>query len=143
MIIGGFTLYSSSDSRAKAFIERLYPLRHIHGFMWGKPGAAVIICAIPSGKEQLPPACDMGVNPIMFYMMEEKGMNFLGSAKVSGNVPCVKCGIGDESEMSGIELIYGSATTVDSIGITTFEQQPDAIKAAKELGKKIRQEPTK
>jgi hypothetical protein len=85
----------------------------------------------------------MGVNTIMFCMMEEKGMNFLGSVKVSGNVPCVKCRIGDECERSGIELIYGSATTVDCIGITTFEQQPDAIKAAKELGKKIRQEPTK
>jgi multimeric flavodoxin WrbA len=40
LIIGGFTPYSSLDSRTKAFIERLYPLRHIHGFMRGKPGAA-------------------------------------------------------------------------------------------------------
>jgi hypothetical protein len=45
--------------------------------------------------------------------------------------------------MSGIKLIYGSAATVDSLGTTTFEQQPDAVKAAKELGKKIRQELTK
>jgi hypothetical protein len=110
--------------------------------MRGKPGAAVITCAIPPGKEQSPPACDMGVNPIMFFMMKE-GMNFLGSVKVSGNVPCVRCGKGDECEMSGIKLIYGSAATVDSIGTTTFEQEPDAIKAAKELGKKIRQDLTK
>ena len=139
LVIGGFTPYSSLDSRTKAFIERLYPLRHTHGFMRGKPGAAVITCAIPPGKEQLPPACDMGVNAIMFYMMEE-GINFLGAAKISGNVPCVKCGQGDECRMSGIKMICGSTATVDSIGINTFEQQPDTIKAARELGKKIAEE---
>ena len=50
LIIGGFTPYSSLDSRTKAFIERLYPLRHVHGFMRGKPGGAVITCAIPPGR---------------------------------------------------------------------------------------------
>ena len=86
LVVGGFTPYSSLDSRTKAFIERLYPLRHLHGFMRGKPGGAVVTCAIPPGNQSLPPACDMGANAIMFYMMEE-GMNFLGSIKVPGNVP--------------------------------------------------------
>ena len=142
LIIGGFTPYSSLDSRTKAFIERLYPLRHVHGYMRGKPGGAIITCAVPSGHEQLPPACDMGLNAIMFYMMEE-GMNFLGSVRISGNVPCIKCGKGDECEMSGVKMLYGSIATVDSIGIATFEQQSDAVKAAKELGRKIMQELTK
>ena len=102
----------------------------------------MITCAIPPGSEQLPPACDMGLNAIMFYMMEE-GMNCLGSVRISGNVPCVKCGKGDEYEMSGVKMLYGSTATVDSIGITTFEEQVDAVKAAKELGKKIMQELTK
>ena len=78
----------------------------------------------------------------MFYMMEE-GMNFLGSVRILGNVPCLKCGKGDECEMSGIKLIYGPAGTVDSTEIHTLDQQPDAVKEASELGKKIRQELTK
>ena len=40
LIVAGFTPYSSLDSRTKAFLERLYPLRHTHGFMAGKPGGA-------------------------------------------------------------------------------------------------------
>ena len=142
LVVGGFTPYSSLDSRTKAFIERLYPLRHVHGFMRGKPGGAVVTCAIPPGNQSLPPACDMGTNAIMFYMMEE-GMNFLGSVKILGNVPCLKCGKGDECEMSGIKLIYGSSGTVGSTEVQTFDQQPGAVKEALELGRKIRQELTK
>jgi hypothetical protein len=84
----------------------------------------------------------MGLNAIRFYMMEE-GMKFLGSVKIQGNVPCIKCGKGDECEMSGVKMLYGSTANVDSIGIATFEHQSDAVKAAEELGQKIRHELTK
>jgi multimeric flavodoxin WrbA len=54
LIIAGFTPYSSIDARTKAFIERLYPLRHLHGFMRGKPSGAIITCAIPTDNKTLP-----------------------------------------------------------------------------------------
>jgi multimeric flavodoxin WrbA len=38
LIIAGFTPYSTLDSRTKAFIERLYPLRHQYGFIKENPG---------------------------------------------------------------------------------------------------------
>jgi multimeric flavodoxin WrbA len=136
LIIAGYTPYSSLDSRTKAFIERLYPLRHIHGFMRGKPGGAIVTCAIPSGTESLPPAGDMGANAIMFYMMEE-GMDFQGSVKVLGNVPCVKCGSGDSCAMSAIKLIHGPDATVESAGINTFEAQPAVVEQVKALGERI------
>jgi multimeric flavodoxin WrbA len=136
LVIAGFTPYSTLDARTKAFIERLYPLRHTHGFMAGKPGGAVITCCVPEDNEILPPACQMGIHAIQFYMMEE-GMNFVGSVKVHGNVPCVKCGHGDECKMTGIKMLYGPDATVDSVGIETFEQQPEAMEAAAELGRKI------
>lgn len=136
LIIAGYTPYSSLDSRTKAFIERLYPLRHIHGFMRGKPGAAIVTCAIPSGAESLPPAGDMGANAIMFYMMEE-GMDYQGSVKVLGNVPCVKCGHGDLCEMSAVKLIYGPDATVESAGIKAIETQSAAMKEIEALGARI------
>ncbi len=136
LIVGGFTPYSSLDSRTKAFLERLYPLRHVHGFMRGKPGGAIVTCAIPEGNAMLPPACDMGVNAIMFYMMEE-GMDFMGSVKVLGNVPCIRCGKGDECPMSGLKMIFGPDATVDTVAKHAFEDQPAALDAAKELGRKI------
>ena len=136
LVIAGFTPYSSLDARTKAFIERLYPLRHTHGFLAGKPGAAVITYAVPEDNEKLPPACQMGVNAIHFAMMEE-GMNFIGAVTIHGNVPCVKCGRGDECKMTGITMLYGPEATVDSVGIKSFEEQPVTVKAAKELGRKI------
>lgn len=136
LIIACYTPYSTMDSLTKAFIERLYPLRHIHGYMRGKPGGAIVTCAVPENNTALPPAADMGVNAIMFYLMEE-GMNFVGSVKVLGNVPCIKCGKGDECKMSGVKMMFGPDATVESVGVNRFENQPLAIQAAKELGRKI------
>jgi len=136
LVIAGFTPYSTIDSRTKAFIERLYPLRHIHGFMAGKPGGAVITSAVPEDSDQLPPACQMGINAIQFYMMEE-GMTFVGAVKIAGNVPCVKCVHGDECKMTGITMLYGPNATKDSVGIKAFETQPVAVEAARELGRKL------
>ncbi len=136
LVIAGFTPYSTLDSRTKAFIERLYPLRHNNGFMAGKPGAAVITSCVPEDNKQLPPACEMGVNAVMFYMMEE-GMRFVGALKIQGNVPCVRCGFGDECKVSGIKMLYGPAATVDSVGIKAFESQPLNVDAAIELGSNI------
>jgi len=136
LVIAGFTPYSSLDARTKAFIERLYPLRHNHGFMAGKPGAAVITTCVPPGHSALPPACEMGVNAIKFYMMEE-GMHFIDALIIHGTVPCVRCGFGDQCKMSGTKMIHGPTATVDSVGIRAFETQPLAFAAAKELGRKL------
>jgi len=136
LIIAGFTPYSSLDARTKAFIERLYPLRHTHGYMAGKPGGAIITCAVPADNDMLPPACDFGVNAIKFYMMEE-GMDCVGEVRIMGNVPCIKCGHGDECAMSGITMLHGAEATVASVGVGSFEEQPEAVEAAVELGRNI------
>ena len=136
LVIAGFTPYSTLDARTKAFIERLYPLRHQYGFMAGKPGAAVITSCVPEGNNQLPPAAEMGANAVAFYMMEE-GMQFVGALKLRGNVPCVRCGFGDECKMSAIKMLHGPLATVDSVGIQQFEQQPIQIEGARELGRKL------
>ncbi len=138
LVVAGFTPYSTLDSRTKAFIERLYPLRHNHGYMAGKPGGAVITSCVPETRDMLPPASQMGINGIQFYMMEE-GMNFVGAVKVQGNVPCVRCGFGDQCRVSGLKMMFGQDASVDSVGIKEFEKQPVAVDAAKELGMKIAQ----
>lgn len=136
LIIAGFTPYSSLDSRTKAFMERLYPLRHIHGFMSGKPGGAIITYAAPTDNELLPPACEFGINAIKFFMMEE-GMEFVGDVRIMGNVPCIKCGHGNSCKMSGINMLYGAEATVSSVGISVFEAQKEVVKAAVQLGQNI------
>lgn len=136
LIIAGFTPYSTLDARTKAFMERLYPLRHLHGFMKGKPGGAIVTCAVPKESFKLPPACDNGLNAISYYMMEE-GMESVGSVRVLGNNPCVRCKFGDECDMSGIKMMFGPEATKATVGINKFEDQPEAVAAAKELGQMI------
>lgn len=101
-----------------------------------EPGAAVITSCVPEDNKQLPPAAEMGVNAIAFYMMEE-GMQFVGSLKLQGNVPCIRCGVGDKCKMSGVKMLYGPTACVDSVGIKQFEEHPITIQGAQELGRKL------
>ena len=136
VVIGGYTPYSTLDSRTKTFLERLYPLRHTHGYMKNKPGIAVISSCVTKPSEILPPAAQMGINAIQFYMMEE-GMNFLGSVVIEGNVPCIRCKKESICEMTGIKMIYGKDATKESVGIHAIEDQSESLIEAKKLGKEL------
>lgn len=137
LVVGAFTPYSTLDSRTKAFIERLYPLRHTYGFLREKPVAGVVTTAVPQGAEGLPPAGEMGANAIKFLALEE-GMDFVGTVIMDGNVPCVKCGHGDECAMSAIKMLHGPEATVESVGIRCFEHQEAVVEMVGEFGKQIR-----
>ena len=135
-VLGAFTPYSSLDARSKMFMERMYCLRHQTGLNRGKLGCAVITTACPPGVEGLPPAADTAAKQIAFWMMEE-GMVNLGSIIALGNVPCIKCGHGDECEMSGVKMLHGPDATVKSVGVNVFEQNATLVEAAANLGRQI------
>lgn len=136
-VLGGFTPYSSLDGRCKTFMERMYCLRHNLGLNRGKIGAAVITTACPPGVANLPPAVQTANSQISFWMMEE-GMVNLGTLVVLGNVPCIRCGHGDECAMSGVKMLSGPEATVASVGVNRFETEPGLPEQAAELGRKIR-----
>ena len=136
-VLGGYTPYSSLDARTKAFMERMYCLRHRTGGNRGKAGVSVITTACPPGVENLPPAAETAASQIAFWMMEE-GMENLGSMVVLGNVPCIRCGYGDTCPVSGIKMIHGPDATVESAGVKTFEQDEALGQTAQELGEKLR-----
>ncbi len=137
VIIAGFTPYSSLDSRTKAYMERMYPLRHNHGLLAGKPGAAIITSAIPPGHEGMPPAADIGIQAIQHFMMEE-GMKFIGGVSLLGNVPCVRCGQDGQCQMSGLKMIHGRDATPDSVGINDFANDKEQVADLQQLGEAIR-----
>jgi len=136
-VLGAYTPYSSLDARSKAFMERMYCFRHRMGGNARKFGAAVITTACPPGAEGLPPAAETATSQIAYWMMEE-GMTNLGSMIVMGNVPCIRCGHGDECPASGISMIHGSEATVESVGVKAFEDDASLQEQAKQLGEKIR-----
>ena len=136
LIIAGFTTYSSLDSRTKAYMERLYPLRHRNGLMAGKPGGAIVTCAIPPDHEQMPSSAEIGIDAIKHYMMEER-MNYFGGVSLLGNVPCIRCGDEGQCQMSGLKMIHGKDATLESVGISDFEKDPDKVAELKKLGEAI------
>jgi hypothetical protein len=69
--------------------------------------------------------------------MMEEGIQNLGSIIILGNVPCIRCGHGDQCEMSGVKMLSGPDATVASVGVRCFADQP-ARAAARELGERIR-----
>lgn len=134
LVVGGFTPYSSLDARTKTFLERLYPGRHRLGAYRGMPAAAVITTAVPPRNEKLPPASETATSQLSFFFMEE-GMENVGAVVVMGNVPCMKCGYGDECEMSAVQMLYGPDATTEKVGINRFEEQPGAVERTRELGR--------
>ena len=134
LIIAGFTPYSSIDSRTKIFMERLYPLHHRHALMSGKPGAAIVTCAIPLGHEGMPSACENGISAIQNYILEE-GMNFIGGISILGNVPCVACK--DQCGVSTLKMLFGQDATPENVKINSIENNSQETTALEKLGTDI------
>ena len=137
-VLGAFTPYSSLDARSKAFMERMYCLRHQTGLNRGKVGAAVITAACPPENPNLPPAAKIATSQVEFWMMEE-GMVNVGTMVVLGNVPCIRCGHGDDCPMTGVTMLHGPNATVEAIGVNRFEDSPVPGQRAAELAARIRQ----
>ncbi len=136
-VLGAYTPYSSLDARTKAFMERMYCFRHQTGGNAGKAGAAVITTACPPDRPGLPPAVDTATAQIGFWMMEE-GMTNLGTMVLQGNVPCIRCGHGDDCQVSGIHMLHGPEATVASVGVSSFDPGGEHHAAVREMAEKIR-----
>ncbi len=136
-VLGAYTPYSSLDARSKTFMERMYCLRHQTGLNKGKVGAAVITTACPPEVPGMPPASQTATTQIGMWMMEE-GMVNAGSMVILGNVPCIRCGHGDQCEFSGVKMLHGPDATVASLGVRQFEDKDALVQNARDLGLKIR-----
>ncbi len=138
VVVGGFTPYGSLDARTKTFMERMYCLRHQQGKSRNKVGAAVITTACPPEMTQLPPASQIATQQFAIWMLEE-GMINVGSIVLVGNLPCIRCGYGDQCSMSGVQMLHGPDATVASMGVHQFPTHEQNQQQARELGQKIRQ----
>lgn len=138
LVIAGFTPYSSLDSRTKAYMERLYPLRHHHGLMADKPGAAIVTSAFPPDHAGVPPAATIGIQAIEHFMTAEK-MRFVGGVSLPGNIPCIRCGQDGQCQMSGLRMLHGQNATPESVGINDFADDPEKVSELRRLGEAIRE----
>lgn len=129
IIVGSYCPYSSVDAFTKAFLERLWSLRHVNNHVRGKLAATVVTGVAPQVTEQ--------VSQMLAMEMNMDRMNVVGQIEVMGNVPCLSCGNGDDCEMSAVSFLFGEGAKASPEKCTAVEDQAKLWEAAASLGKEI------
>lgn len=129
LIVGSYCPYSSVDAFTKAFLERLWSLRHVNNHVKGKLAATVVTGVVPKVTDQ--------VSQMLAMEMNMDRMNVVGQIEVMGNVPCLTCGKGDECEMSAVPFLFGEDAKAGPDKCMAAEDQAGLWEAAKALGEDI------
>lgn len=131
IVVGGYSPYGAVDGFTKAFLERLFALRHQNGLNRGKL-AVVVTTGIGRGASGLEEASNQ-----IAHALSLEGMEVLEQLKVTGNPECMVCGFGGSCPMSALPWIFGDNTTVTPEKFSHVEDQTETWERAKILGLEI------
>ncbi len=129
MVIGSYCPYSSLDGFTKAFMERLWSMRHETNLNRDKLIVTVVTGIAEPIREQV---SKMLANEIMMERME-----LVGQLKVEGNVPCLTCGKGDFCDMSAVSFLFGPDAEASADLCVNVEDQKEIWAEASEMGQAI------
>jgi multimeric flavodoxin WrbA len=130
LVVGGYCPYGSVDGFTKAFLERLFSMRHQHGLSRGKL-AVVVTTGIGRGAPGVAEA-----NEQIAHALKMEGMEVLGQLQGIGNPECLVCGFGESCPMSALPWVFGEDTTVTPEKFCRVEDQ-EVWGQAQELGREI------
>ena len=131
LVIGSYPPYASVDAFSKAFLERLFSMRHQNHLNKGKL-AVVITTGIGRGAPGLDEA---GQQVSMALQME--GMEVMGQLKAVGNAECLVCGYGETCPMSALPWVFGKDFQITPDKFCNVEDQPEVWNQAKQLGQDL------
>jgi multimeric flavodoxin WrbA len=131
LVVGGYSPYGSVDGFTKAFLERLFSLRHQHGLNRGKL-AVVITTGIGRGA----PGVEEANNQVA-HALRLEGMEVLGQLTVVGNPECLVCGYGETCPMSALPWVFGEDVAVTPDKFRRVEDQAETWQRAQDLGQEI------
>ena len=131
VVVGGYSPYGAVDGFTKAFLERLFSLRHRNGLNRGKPAVAVAT-GIGRGAPGLEEASGQ-----ISHALKLEGMNVLGELKAVGNPECMVCGFGETCPMSALPWIFGEDTRVTPEKFSRVEDQTELRQESQTLGREI------
>jgi len=131
MVIGSYCPYSSLDGFTKAFMERLWSMRHQTNLNRGKLVVTAVTGMWPQIRDQV---SEMLALEIMMERME-----LVGQLKVNGNIPCLTCGVGDVCEMSGARLRNIPKEKISADSCVKVEDQKEVWEEALQLGRTLGQ----
>lgn len=131
IVVGGYPPYGSIDGFTKAFLERLFSLRHQDGYNRRKL-AVTVVTGIGRGA----PGLDEASHQINHALTLE-GMEVLGDLKVTGIAECLLCGFGQDCPMSSLPWVFGDDTEVTLEKLCKVEAQKETWQHAENLGREI------
>ncbi|MCE7744541.1 MAG: flavodoxin family protein [Candidatus Heimdallarchaeota archaeon] len=143
LVIGAYCPYAQIDGFTKAFLERLWSMRHEHNLNAGKY-VVIIVNGIAVPKSYLffkrarraMTSREEVLNAIA-REMEMENMEVVSKIKIRGNVPCLTCGKGYFCKMSAARLSgFGKKISADLC--VRVEDQPEVWEKTIRSGHKLR-----
>ena len=119
VVLGGYIPFGQVDGFTRAFIERLWSLKHDHTLLKDKPWATVM-----NGLD--PAALEAANKALAKKLTESDRVNLLGQITLSGNLPCNTCGKGERCKTSALHRMRVIKND-DSLTIDDFPYV-DAVK---------------
>jgi len=137
------------DAFSKAFLERLWSMRHVNNLNKGKLGVIVVSGLYPNSKSQrsrqlllkfLKPFYKEKISVPQVAKSIEKElrmerMEHIGTVIIKGNVPCLTCGQGNSCKMSGVPIIFGKEAKASNELCVRVEDQVEVWQEITRLGK--------
>ncbi len=135
VVIGGYTPYRVLDGFTKAFLERLWSMRHLHSLNEKKYVVTIISGLFKEIRDSALTA--------MAVELQMERMHHVAEFGIEGNVPCLTCGYGDDCKNSGIPHVFSEKIIASPDHCVAVEAQPvwaEATTAGQLLGQYLRGE---
>jgi multimeric flavodoxin WrbA len=142
LVIGAYCPYGNVDGFTKAFLERLWSMRHVKNLNRGKHVVIVVSGLATPGitPQEIAMNKSMSLDQVTTSIAREmrmENMKVIGNIKIRGNVPCLTCGEGTTCKMSGVPPLFGPGTKASSELCVRVEDQPEVWEKINRLGKKL------
>lgn len=131
LVMGCYPPYGSVDAYTKAFLERLYSMRHRKGLNRGKPA---VVAAV--GNARGARGVDEAVDQVTHALTHE-GLEVIGSVTAVGNPNCLVCGFGEGCAYSAVKRLFAHHPVVTADKFSSVERQPLVWQRAMELGQEL------
>ncbi len=149
LVIGAYCPYGMIDAYTKAFLERLWSMRHVNNLNRGKLGVIIVNGLFPDSYNQrrrkfwvkylksfyTPKLPVTQVAQAIERELRMERMEHVGTVLIKGNVPCLTCGQGSTCEMSGVPMIHGKGTKASSELCIGVENQTEVWQEITRIGK--------
>jgi multimeric flavodoxin WrbA len=135
LVIGAYCPYGMIDAHTKAFLERLWSMRHQKNLNRGK----LVVIAVSGVRKSSDRSTDT-IHPLdrvaddIAKMVRMENMEVLGTIRIRGNVPCLTCGRGDTCRKSGVPSLFGKDAIASSDLCVQYEEQEDVMADISRLG---------